>query len=60
MEYGGTTDHFVFEIWFVQMLLPELPAGSTIIMDNATSHRKKVLAELAKAKNCNILFLPSY
>ena len=60
MEYGGTTDHIVFETWFVKMLLPALPSGSTIIMDNASFHRKKVLAKLAKDKNCNILFLPPY
>ena len=60
MEYSGTTGHIVFETWFVQMLLPVLPSGSTIIMDNASFHRKKVLAELAKANNCNILFLLPY
>jgi hypothetical protein len=35
MEYGGTTNHIVFETWFVEMLLPALPAGSTVVMDNA-------------------------
>ena len=42
------------------MLLPDLPAGSTIVMDNVAFHRKKVLGELAKLANCDILFLPSY
>ena len=60
MEYGGTTDHIVFETWFIKMLLPALPSGNTIIMDNATFHRNKILTELAIKAKCNVLFLPPY
>ena len=60
LEYNGTTDHIVFEFWFSEMLLPSIPAGSTIIMDNATFHRKKILTELALEAKCNVLFLPPY
>ena len=60
LEYSGTTDHIVFEFWFSELLLPAIPAGSTIIMDNATFHRKKILTELAIKAKCNVLFLPPY
>ena len=60
MEYAGTTDHYVFESWFEKMLLSQLPEGQTIIMDNATFHRKKVLHKLAHQAKCELLFLPAY
>jgi len=60
LEYSGTTDHVVFEMWFQGMLLPQLTEGHTIVMDNASFHRKKVLCELARQAKCEILFLPPY
>jgi len=60
MEYGGTTDHLVFETWFEKMLLVGSPAGRTFVMDNASFHRKHVLNELARRVNCAVVFLPAY
>jgi transposase len=60
MEYCGSTDHIVFETWFEHVLLRELPAGSTIVMDNASFHRKDALNKLARYANCTIAFLPPY
>jgi transposase len=60
LEYTGTTDHYVFETWFEKVLLVELPDGQTIIMDNASFHRKKVLYQLAQQAKCQIIFLPAY
>ena len=34
--------------------------GTTIVLDNATFHRKSVLPDLAKQYVCEILFLPPY
>jgi len=43
----------LFELWFVEVLLGEIPKGSVIIMDNASWHRKKVLRKLADCvKSC--------
>jgi hypothetical protein len=56
----GTTDHCVFESWFEKSLLAVLPEGSTIVMDNASFHRKKALGELAQEASCSVLFLPAY
>ena len=60
LQYDGTTDSVLFEYWFEHCLLREARQGSTIILDNATFHRKSVLPELAKKKNCHVLFLPPY
>ena len=60
LEYTGNTDHKLFEQWFVQMLLPLLLAGSVIILDNASFHRKKVLRALAEEAGMSIIFLPPY
>jgi transposase len=59
-EYGGTTDHHVFETWFEEVSLAQLPEGQTIIMDNASFHRKKTVRELARRAKCEVVFLPPY
>jgi len=38
--YKQTTDGEFFEGWFKDCLLKEIPAGYTVIMDNARFHRK--------------------
>ena len=53
-------DSEFFEHWFENCLLKEAKCGSTIVLDNARFHRKSVLPELAKRKNCHVLFLPPY
>jgi transposase len=60
MRYHGTMGALFFEAWFVRMLLPCLCAGDTIVMDNASFHRKGVFRELARKVGCQILFLPPY
>jgi transposase len=59
-EYVGTMTSRLFELWFVSVLLPLLPVGSVIRMDNASFHRKKVLILLAEAAGCRIIFFPPY
>ena len=49
-----------FEKWFVEHLLKAVPEGHTIIMDNASFHRKEALKTLAKQANVKLLFLPPY
>jgi Transposase and inactivated derivatives len=60
LQYSGTTDSVLFEYWFEHCLLRDANYNSTIILDNARFHRKSVLPELAKKKNCHVLFLPPY
>jgi transposase len=49
-----------FEMWVKDHLLPAVGAGSTIIMDNASFHRKSKLEEICKPEKINLLFLPPY
>ena len=60
LQFDGTMDSRLFEHWFENCLLCKLPAGSVIVMDNATFHRKKRLILLAETKGHVIVFLPPY
>ena len=59
-----STNSFVFEAWFLLVLLPVLavrhPAGCTIILDNASIHRPAVLRALLAGTNHLLMFLPAY
>ncbi|MDR2562145.1 MAG: IS630 family transposase [Holophagales bacterium] len=59
-QYGGTMDSEFFEGWFELALLPAMPAGSVIVMDNATFHRKAKLRALLEGSGYALLFLPPY
>lgn len=50
----------IFCHWFEKILLPLTKKGTTFILDNASIHPKKKLAEIAHNNNCYILFLPPY
>jgi len=60
LQYSGTTDSVLFELWFTNCLLKEVHENSIIVLDNATFHRKSVLPNLARQHNCELLFLPPY
>jgi transposase len=55
----NTTGEF-FENWFKKKLVKSILKGSTIIMDNASFHRKKKLRNLARRHGMRLLFLPAY
>ena len=59
-QYGGTMESGFFEEWFARRLLPALPEGSVIVMDNASFHRKSRLPGLAERAGHRVLFLPPY
>jgi len=58
--YNHTTTSAFFEDWFEWELLSVIPKGSVIILDNASFHRKKHLAEIAAKYGVYLLFLPAY
>lgn len=60
LEYSGTMDSTLFEYWFKNILLHELPTGSVIVMDNASFHRKKQLLSIAEEMAYRLIFLPPY
>ena len=58
--YRHSTNSEFFEQWFEEELLKVLLKGYTVIMDNASFHRKEKLKELAKKAKVHIEFLPAY
>lgn len=61
--YKQRTTCILFEIWFVTVLLPHLEKGMTIVMDNASFHRKNALKQLlidCKREDLTLIFLPPY
>lgn len=60
IQYKENTTADIVEQWFKNKLLPALPAHTTLILDNAPFHRKKVLESLATQAQCSILWLPPY
>ena len=49
-----------FEWWMAAGVLPSIPPGWTVILDNAALHRKRVLKAMASAVGVHIYFLPKY
>jgi transposase len=58
--YNHTTNSEFFEYWFAECLLVEIPKGHTVIMDNASFHRKAKLRELSEKAGVDLMFLPAY
>ena len=58
--YSGTMKASVFEDWFEEELLKNLPKDHVIIMDNAAFHKKEVLQNLDGKYSQKLIFLPPY
>jgi len=41
-------------------LLPRLPAGSVMVLDNARAHHGGRIAQIVAAAGCSLLYLPPY
>lgn len=50
----------VFEAWIRQELLPVLPNGHVVVMDNASFHKSEKIKELIESAGCLLDYLPSY
>ncbi len=53
-------DSSLFEFWFEKQLLPALPPGAVVVMDNASFHRKAQLICVAQQYGFRLIFLPPY
>jgi transposase len=58
--YEHTTSGEFFEEWFSGELLRCVSAGCTVILDNASVHRKKKLYALVEGRGVSLLFLSPY
>ena len=60
MTFKGGCDSQVFNTWLKEVLLPEIPKGTTLIMDNASFHKGEKTKKLIQEAPCHLLFLPTY
>jgi transposase len=56
----GAVTTAIFEQYVEQILAPSLSAGQIVLMDNLAAHKSSKVAEVLKARGCQVLFLPSY
>lgn len=49
-----------FETYIEKVLVPELKAGDIVVMDNLSSHKGPVVAQLIEAAGARLLYLPPY
>jgi transposase len=60
MCFQGTCNTELFNAWLKKVLLPQLPEGKVLILDNATFHRSKESQEIVKKARCSLMYLPPY
>jgi len=60
LTFGGHCNAAVVETYFREMLLPAVPAGGVIVLDNASFHKSPALLVLAGAAGVGLAFLPAY
>lgn len=56
----GSVNTEVFTSWLEQILLPELPKKSVIVMDNAAFHKSKDMQKILEDSGHTLLYLPPY
>jgi transposase len=60
LVFQGSCNTEVVDVYFEKVLLPALPAGSVIVLDNARFHQSPTTQKLVAAAGCQLLFLPAY
>jgi transposase len=60
LVFQGSCNSEVGDTYFEKVLLPALPPGSVIVLDNARFHQSPTTQKLVDAAGCQLLFLPSY
>lgn len=58
--FEGYTDTEVFNGWVEDCLIPELKAGQTVILDNASFHKSPKTKTLIESVGCHLKYLPTY
>lgn len=58
LTFDGTCTTEVVDTYFAGVLLPVLPRGSIIVLDNARFHQSPTTAQLVTDAGCELMFLP--
>ena len=59
-DFEGSCNTEVVDTYLKKVLLPALPKGSVIVLDNASFHQSPSTQKLVDAAGCELLFLPTY
>ncbi len=57
---SGSVNTAVFTSWVDQVLLPNCPKESVVIMDNASFHKGKEMQKILEDSGHTLLYLPPY
>jgi transposase len=60
MTVEGAANTEVFLTYLDKVLCPSLQPGKTVVMDNLNVHRATAVRERIEARECRLVFLPSY
>ena len=58
--FDGHCDSDLVDLYFKTFLLPALPPGSVIVLDNARFYQSPTTLRLVQEAGCHLLFLPAY
>jgi transposase len=56
----GATTGEVFVTFVREVLVPNLEAGSVVVLDNLAAHKRAEVKTMLEAAGCTLVFLPSY
>lgn len=56
----GPINRNAFETYVEKVLVPELPQGTVVVMDNLSSHKGPRVCEMIEAAGATLLYLPPY
>jgi len=56
----GPMDTIAFEAYVEQVLIPELPSGAIVIMDNLSAHKSARMTQLLQDAGAQLHYLPPY
>jgi len=58
--FEGSCDRQIIDDYFRDVLLPQVPKGSVVVLDNASFHRASGAEDLAREHGVELLWLPAY
>jgi transposase len=58
--FERSLDGPLFAQWMRDWLVPALPRGTTIVLDNLSVHKNAAARQAIEAAGCHLLFLPAY
>lgn len=58
--FEGNCDKAIFESYVEQILIKNLRAGQTVVLDNINFHKTPKVKTLIESVGCKVLYLPTY